>query len=64
MELYHLRSYNKKNVTLHELLAWFVDVRSLLDTTENNDIDFFLEERNCSLVNVHLLSYWKQLSVI
>jgi len=30
-----------KNVKLHERLACFVDVRSLLDTTENNDIDFF-----------------------
>ena len=47
---------------LHELAACFVVVRSLLDTTENNDIDFFWEERNSSLVNEHLLSYWKQLS--
>jgi len=31
----------QKNVTLHELLACFVGVRTLLDTTENNDIDFF-----------------------
>lgn len=62
MKLWQLSSVNKKIVKLHELLACFVDVRSLLDMTENNDIDFFLEERNSSLVNEHLLSYWKQLS--
>ena len=49
---------------LQELLACFVDERTLLDTTENNDIDFFffLEDRNSSLVNEHLLRHWKQLS--
>jgi hypothetical protein len=57
MKLWQLSSVNKKIVKLHELLACFVDVRSLLDMTENNDIDFFLEERNSSLVNEHLLSY-------
>jgi hypothetical protein len=48
---------------LHELLACFVDVCTLLDTEENDsDIFFFLEERNRDLVNEHLLSYWKHLS--
>lgn len=50
-----------KNVKLHKLLAYLLMCAVYWPQRKTTTSIFFLEERNSSLINEHLLSYWKQL---